>query len=127
MPEFANPFSGVTPDRKLTLGELTRALRLDIASEQEAIHLYEAQADATDNELAKSVLKDIANEERVHAGEFQRLLTIILDDEAGFMAEGAEEVDEMRAGGPESKNAEKEDVRQDKTEFTPSIGNLRQK
>jgi len=104
MPEFVNPFSGVTPDRKLTLGELTRALRLDIAAEEEAIHLYEAQADATDNELARIVLRDVANEERVHVGEFQRLLSILLADEDGFLAEGAEEVDEMREGGPEAKN-----------------------
>ena len=127
MPEFANPFSGVTPERKLTLGELTRALRLDIASEEEAIHLYEAQADATDNELAKTVLRDIANEERVHAGEFQRLLTILLDDESDFMAEGAQEVDEIEAGGPELKNAVQEIIPQDKPYSIPSIGNLRQK
>ncbi|MCE5186800.1 MAG: hypothetical protein LLF76_11815 [Planctomycetaceae bacterium] len=104
MPDFANPFSGMTPGRKLTLSELTRALRIDLASEEEAIHLYEAQADATDNNLAKIVLRDIANEERVHAGEFQRLLTILLHDEAAFIAQGAEEVDEMQAGGPEAKN-----------------------
>ncbi len=97
MPEFVNPFSGVTPDRKLTRSELVRALRLDIASEEEAIHLYMAQADATDDPLAKKVLIDVANEEREHVGEFQRLLQILTGDEDEWLANGAEEVDEMAA------------------------------
>ena len=70
MPEFTNPFIGKVPDRKLTLGELVRAIRLDVAAEEEATHIYDAQADATDNALAREVLLDIANEERVHVGEF---------------------------------------------------------
>ncbi len=95
MPEFLDPFSGVVPDRKLTTRELARALRLSLAAEEEAIHLYEALADATDNKLAKEVLQDVADEERVHAGEFQRLLNILLTDEEKMLADGAEEVDEM--------------------------------
>ena len=97
MPEFINPFSGTVPDRKLTLAELIRAIRLNLAAEHEAVHLYMAHADATDHPLAKEVLTDIANEERVHAGEFQRLLEILTGDEAQYMAEGKEEVDEMVA------------------------------
>jgi rubrerythrin len=97
MPEFVNPFTGVVPGRKMTDAELVRALRLDLSAEQEAVHLYLAHADATDNELARKVLKDIANEERVHAGEFQRLISILAKDEDVFLAEGAAEVDEMAA------------------------------
>jgi len=95
MPEFLNPFSGMTPDRKMTERELTRSIRLALAAEQEAVHLYEALADATDNALAAEVLQDIADEERVHAGEFQRLITILLPDEEKHFAKGTEEVDEM--------------------------------
>lgn len=95
MPDFPDPFSGKVPDRKLTFNELIRAIRLNIAAEQEAIHLYQAHADATDNELAAAVLRDIADEEREHVGEFQRLLYILLDDEEELLADGAEEVDEM--------------------------------
>ncbi|MGD9124223.1 MAG: ferritin family protein [Desulfarculaceae bacterium] len=95
MPDFMNPFSGMAPDRKMSDRELARALRLSLAAEQEAIHLYEAMADATDHKLAKEVLQDIANEEREHAGEFQRLLNILLPDEVELMGHGAEEVDEM--------------------------------
>ncbi len=95
MAEFINPFSGVIPDRKLTARELTRAIRMTLSAEEEAVHLYEALADATDNALAREVLRDIANEERVHVGEFQRLLNILLPDEEEFLADGAAEVDEM--------------------------------
>jgi len=97
MPEFVNPFSGTVPDRKLTHEELVRAIRLNLAAEHEAVHLYMAHAEATDHPLAKEVLIDIANEERVHAGEFQRLLQILTGDEDRYMAEGREEVDEAAA------------------------------
>jgi len=95
MPEFVNPFSGVAGGRKLTLAELIRAIRLNIAAEHEAVHLYESHADATDHELAAKVLHDIANEEREHIGEFQRLLSILAPDEEKFVADGRAEVDEM--------------------------------
>lgn len=95
MPEFLNPFSGIVPDRKMTKSELVRAIRLDLAAEEEATHLYQAHADATEHPLARKVLLDIADEEREHAGEFQRLLNILLDDEEELMAKGAAEVDEM--------------------------------
>ena len=64
-----------------------------VASEYEATQLYMQLAEATDNKLAVAVLKDIADEERVHAGEFLRLLHEIAPDEAKFYAEGAAEVD----------------------------------
>lgn len=97
MSEFLTPFSGMIPDRKLTARELSRSLRLALASEEEAIHLYEALADVTDHKLAKAVFQDVANEEREHVGEFQRLLNILMPEEADFMAHGAEEVDKMAA------------------------------
>jgi rubrerythrin len=95
MPEFVNPFSGNLPGGKLSLSELVRAIRLDLAAEHEAVHLYLAHAEATDHPLARKVLTDIANEERVHAGEFGRLLEILTGDEKGFLEQGAKEVDEI--------------------------------
>jgi len=97
MPEFLNPFSGKVPDRKLTNDELIRAIRLDLAAEHEAVHLYLAHAEASDNPLARKVLVDIANEERVHAGEFARLISILAGDEDALLAQGAQEVNEMAA------------------------------
>jgi len=95
MPEFANPFSGKVPDRKLTDQELIRAIRLNLAAEHEAIHLYMAHAEATDHPLARKVLIDVANEEREHVGEFTRLLEILTGDEEEWVGHGRVEVDEM--------------------------------
>ena len=94
MPEFGTPFSGLAKDRKVTKEELIRAIRFMIAAEYEAIQLYMQLAESTDNKLAQEVLKDIADEERVHAGEFLRLLKELAPDEQKFYDEGAEEVQE---------------------------------
>lgn len=95
MPEFGNPFSGLAADRKLTDEELIRAIRFMVAAEYEAVQLYMQLAESTDNKLAVEVLKDIADEERVHAGEFLRVLHELAPDEEKFYAEGSEEVEEM--------------------------------
>ena len=94
MPEFGNPFSGLKKDRKLTNEELIRTIRFMVAAEYEAIQLYMQLAESTDNKLAQDVLKDIADEERVHAGEFLRLLKELAPDEEKFYREGAKEVEE---------------------------------
>ena len=94
MPDFGSPFSGLANDRKLADEELVRAIRFMVASEYEAIQLYVQLAESTENKLAVEVLKDIANEERVHAGEFLRLLRELAPDEEQFYAEGAKEVEE---------------------------------
>ncbi|MDV0444447.1 ferritin family protein [Methanorbis rubei] len=94
MPEFGNPFAGQKLDRKLTDAELVRAIRFMVAAEYEAIQLYHQLAESTDNKLAIEVLRDIADEERVHAGEFLRLLHELSPDEAKFYKEGADEVEE---------------------------------
>jgi rubrerythrin len=94
MPEFGTPFSGLKCDRKLTDEELVRAIRFTIAAEYEAIQLYMQLAESTENKLAREVLVDIANEERVHAGEFLRLLKELAPEEEKHYAEGAQEVEE---------------------------------
>lgn len=104
MPDFANPFSGKLPHGKLTAGELVRAIRLDLAAEEEAIHLYLAHAEATDNQVAREVLVDVANEERQHAGEFVRLLEILTGDEAKWLADGANEVNTIAGRAGETSN-----------------------
>lgn len=95
MPDFGTPFAGLANDRKLTHEELIRAIRFMVAAEYEAVQLYMQLAESIDSKLAIEVLKDIADEERVHAGEFLRLLKHLAPDEERFYAEGAEEVEEM--------------------------------
>lgn len=94
MPDFGSPFAGLAQGRKLTHAELIRAVRFMVAAEYEAIQLYMQLAESTDNKLAISVLKDIADEERVHAGEFLRLLHELAPDEQKLYDEGADEVEE---------------------------------
>jgi len=97
MPEFCNSFYGNKCDRKLTEAELIRSIRLMVSAEYEAIQLYMQLAESTDNELAKTVLIDVADEEREHAGEFLRLLHELSPDEQGFYDHGKKEVEEMIA------------------------------
>ena len=93
MPNFGHPFEGLAAERKITDAELVRAIRFSISAEYEAIQLYMQLAESTDNKLAAEVLKDVADEERVHAGEFLRLLKELAPDEEKFYAEGEKEVE----------------------------------
>jgi rubrerythrin len=94
MPEFCNPFSVLKHDRKLSHAELVRAIRFMVSAEYEAMQLYEQLAESIDNELAQKVLRDVADEEKVHAGEFLRLLKELQPDEESFYRKGADEVEE---------------------------------
>lgn len=95
MPEFSSSLSGLANDRKLTHPELVRAIRFMVAAEYEAVQMYMQLAESTDDKLANDVLRDIADEELVHAGEFLKLLNHLAPDEAALYAKGAEEVEEM--------------------------------
>lgn len=94
MPDFGSPFSGLAHNKKLTESELIRAIRFMVAAEYEATQMYVQLAESTDHPLAVKVLKEIADEELVHAGEFLRLLYALAPDEARLYAQGAREVEE---------------------------------
>ncbi len=94
MPNFANPFQG-NVNRKITKEELIQAIRLDIAGELEAIYVYDAHVQATDDEVAKKVIADIRDEEKAHVGELMSLLRYLDPKEAELFASGEEEVREM--------------------------------
>jgi rubrerythrin len=105
MPDFGNPFSVLKHDRLLTHSELVRAIRFMVAAEYEATQLYEQLAESTDNVLAQKVLRDVAKEEIVHAGEFLRLLKELAPDEEDLYAQGAQEVEEEFLGAPGAPEA----------------------
>ena len=94
MPVFGSPFSGLANNRKLTDEELIRAIRFAAAGEYEAAQTYMQLAESIDNKLAATVLKSVADEERVHMGEFLRLLYELAPDEEELYAKGAKEVEE---------------------------------
>ena len=95
MPSFGSPFSGLANDRKLKDKELIRAIRFMIAAEYEATQLYMQLAESTNNKVAIAVLKEVADEEIVHAGEFLRLLHQLSPGENKLYAKGTKEVDEI--------------------------------
>ena len=92
MAQFINPFPGNIPDRKLNDREILRAIRQGIAAEHEAVHLYEAVADATNDNNVKKVMQDIANEEKVHAHEFQALLQSLDPEDKKSEEDGKKEI-----------------------------------
>lgn len=97
MPQFASAFSVKKSETKLNQEELIRAIRFMVAAEYEAVQMYMQVAESTDHPLAAEVLKEVADEELVHAGEFLRLLKELSPDEEVLYAEGSGEVEEMIA------------------------------
>ena len=95
MPSFGSPFSGFASEHKLTHEELVRAVRFIVASEYEATQLYMQLSDSIDHAFAKAVLKDVADEERVHAGQFLKLLYHLAPDEEKFYEKGYKEDEEI--------------------------------
>jgi rubrerythrin len=94
MPAFANPFQG-NVERKLTKAELIQAVRLDIAGELEAIYIYDAHVQATDDVMAQKVISDIRDEEKAHVGELMTLLRALDPKELELFASGEAEVKKM--------------------------------
>jgi rubrerythrin len=94
MPAFANPFQG-NVERKMTNEELIQAIRLDIANELEAIYVYDAHVEATDDVRAKKIISDIRDEEKAHVGELMTLLMVLDPKEVEMFASGEAEVNKM--------------------------------
>lgn len=83
--------------------ELIRACRLAIAAELDASNFYEMIAQTSDDKLVKDVMQEVANEEKVHAGEFLQLIKHLDPEEIDkHHAEGAREVQQHGGtqGGP---------------------------
>lgn len=95
MPQ-TDPFTYNVP-RKLTNGELARALRLDAAAELDAMNLYEAHIDATDNEDARKVLAFVAKDEKEHYALFVELIRRLDPDQAAEMEAAGPKLDSILA------------------------------
>lgn len=95
MPEFSTPFSVKKNDKKLTKEELIRAIRFSIAAEYEAIQLYEEIEESIDNEEARKILDEVAEDEKVHVGNFLHLLKLIAPEEEESYQEGYSEAKEI--------------------------------
>ena len=95
--DLTDPFVGLVP-RKMSDEELARAIRLNIAAEIDAINLYAAHMEATDNEAARRLLAHIIDEEKEHLSEFLELLKILDPKQATDLAEAGAKVDAILSG-----------------------------
>lgn len=94
MPEFSNINNVYNPPKKMTAEELLRAVKFAIASEFEAIQIYQQIAASTGNRSAQIVLLDIAKEEKEHVGELRELLKLLSPQDEQVYEEGASETHE---------------------------------
>lgn len=92
--EFVHPFPGKNPGDEITETEIISALRLALCAEEEATHLYDTIAEFVDDERIKKIMEDVAAEEQVHIGEFQKLLDLFDDEEIEKTEEGEKEAEE---------------------------------
>ncbi len=69
-------------------------LRTGIMAELDAISLYEQMAAMTQREDIRTILLDIAREEKTHVGEFQALLLKADPEQAKELLKGEQEVAE---------------------------------
>ncbi len=92
--DFSNPFGTMVP-RKMNAAELARAIMQDIAAELDAIAVYQAHIDATDDERAKKVLAHARDDEKEHVGEFLALLEIFDPKLADYIKKGKVEIAEL--------------------------------
>lgn len=70
-------------------------LRVAIIAELDAINLYEQMAAVAVNPIIKTILLDIAKEEKTHVGEFQALLLKNDAEQVKELEEGKKEVEEI--------------------------------
>ena len=70
-------------------------LRSALIAELDAINLYEEMAALAKNKDIKTVLLDVAKEEKEHVGEFQTLLLMFDKEQVKELEEGKKEVEEL--------------------------------
>jgi len=70
-------------------------LRTGMIAELDAVSLYEQLAAMTEDRNIKTILLDIAKEEKTHVGEFETLLLKIDKEQEKELEEGKKEVEEL--------------------------------
>lgn len=70
-------------------------VRLAMIAEIDAVSLYESMILQAKNRDLKAILQDVANEEKVHVGEFEAILEFLDPDWEELEDEGEEEAEQM--------------------------------
>ena len=123
MPELTDPFTGNVP-RKMSARELARAIRLDIIAELDAVSLYAAHMDSTDDERVKAVIKHVMDEEKEHIGDFMALLHYLDPEQASLMEEGMEESRAILQAGASRSEESGEEEKESPQPTGLTVGNL---
>lgn len=97
-----NPLD-IPSEKKLSKEEIAQALRLAIMAEYDAINLYLQLAEAIEDEKIKAVFQDVAQEEKVHVGEFMSLLEHLDPEMRESIEEGFDEVKDHTGIDPREK------------------------
>jgi len=71
-------------------------LRVGIIAELDAVNLYEQMAAASDSEIIKKTLLEIAKEEKTHIGELQALLLERDKEYVKELESGKKEIEEFK-------------------------------
>ena len=116
----AQHLENVKEKSSFTDRETTRAIRDAIIAEEGAINQYETIVDSTNNAKVKEILQEIADEEKVHVGELQTLLNGLLEDEKGFLEDGAKEVEDVEDVEASDKSETKSEAKSEAKPETES-------
>ncbi|MGC8601262.1 MAG: ferritin family protein [Thermoprotei archaeon] len=91
---FAKDPIELSRTKKMSKEEVALALRDDLQAELDAANLYLEQAALVDEEEVKKTLLEIAEEEKVHFGEFLTLLKRYDQELDSAISKGEKEVSE---------------------------------
>lgn len=93
--KYLNELMATIPSKDLKVSNDRKdmeILRTAIIAEFDAINLYEQLAEAATNKDVKELLLDIANEEKVHIGEFEAVLEFLDKEHEPNEDKGEDEV-----------------------------------
>ena len=93
--DFTNPFTAT--GRKQLQGEaLAQAIRMDMAAEMDAINLYVAHLEGTEDPVIRGMIEHIIAEEKEHLAEFEQILLMLDATQREKQREAAIEMQERR-------------------------------
>ena len=88
-------------------------LRLAIIAEFDAANLYEMMADLTSIPELKKLFREVANEEKVHVGEFEFALEHVDPEHDHYEDKGEDEAEELTGWDEEDEDDEDEEEDED--------------
>lgn len=95
MVDFTSPYTA-TEREQLDDEQLAQSIRISMSHELDAINLYIAQMHATKDEVVKSMIHHIIEEEREHLAEFEQILFRLDQAQQEKMQEAEKEMQERK-------------------------------